>query len=615
MSSDGGIRVLHVDDEPDFTDVAAMHLERVAEDITVATEPSARDGLSRLRRSAFDCVISDHDMQAMDGLEFLKAVREEFGKLPFILFTGKGSEEIASEAISAGVTEYLQKDIGSDQYTVLANRIRHAVGEQRAKSALRESERQFSTLVSNLPGLVYRARNEPEFPLQFLNDDGELAGYDIDAIESGTVRLRSLIDDEDERQRVETQIRERIDDEEPFEVSYEVEMASGDTRWIVERGRVVGTEDGVELLEGCITELRDPERRRWELERYETIIEAVGDPVYALDRDGVFTFVNEAFEPMTGYGSAELIGQHIGVIMTDDDVGRGDELIQDLLSDPDTDSGTLEMDVVTKSGERIPSENNLAILPSQERTFTGTAGVIRDIHERKEREQRLSEFASVVSHDLRNPLNVVQGRIELVQQTGELAHLDAAADATERMEQLISDLLTLARQGESVGTLTTIDLSTAATQAWDNVGTVGATLEIDGTETLEADPERFRELFENLFRNSIEHGRPEAYEEIVSEPDRRPPDDTLHQLTVTVGTGASDSEDGHGFYVADDGKGIPTEEREDVFARGYTTTTGGTGFGLAIVEDIAAAHGWSVEVTESEGGGARFEFRTTRDDR
>jgi len=136
MSSDGDIRVLHVDDEREFAEVAAMHLERVDDGLEVVTESSAQDGLERLQTSSVDCVISDHDMPRMDGLEFLKAVREQFEGLPFVLFTGKGNEEIASDAISAGVTEYLQKDVGTDQYTVLANRIRRAVGENRAKSAL-----------------------------------------------------------------------------------------------------------------------------------------------------------------------------------------------------------------------------------------------------------------------------------------------------------------------------------------------------------------------------------------------------------------------------------------------------------------------------------------------
>jgi PAS domain S-box-containing protein len=615
MSSSGDIRVLHVDDDPEFVEVAASHLERTDDAITVLTETSARAALDRLRSASVDCVVSDHDMPGMDGLEFLESVRAEFPDLPVILFTGKGNEEIASDAISAGVTEYLQKDVGTDQYTVLANRVRRVVGESRTKSALVESQRRFSTLIDTLPGMVYRARDEPDWPMEYVSEGvEELVGYDAEVVESGAVPWRSLVADGD-RDRVAAAVRQSLATGDRFEVRYRVETESGDTRWLLERGRAVGTTDGgTTLVEGFVTDVTDHEDRQRELDQYRTLVEAVGDPVYALDEEGRFTFVNEAIEPMTGYSPSELVGEHIGTIMTGEDVERGDALIESLLTDAEENSGTLEMDVVTKGGEQTPSENNLALLPARDGRFTGTAGIIRDIHERKEREQRLAEFASVVSHDLRNPLNVVQGRLELARETGDVSHLEAATEAAGRMEQLIDDLLTLARQGDTVGTLDTVDLATAAEDAWRNVDTVGAILEPAETGTFEADPDRLRELLENLFRNSVEHGRPEPYEDVVAanSRDRRPPDDAIdhERLTVTVGTMATEN-GATGFYVADDGQGIPEGERDSVFERGYTTATDGTGFGLAIVEDIAEAHGWTIGVTESGQGGARFEFTTS----
>ncbi|GAB6878503.1 hypothetical protein JCM17823_07770 [Halorubrum gandharaense] len=134
----GTIRVLHVDDEPDFAEMAAASLEREDERFVVDTATSAGSGLDRLNETDFDCVVSDYDMPGENGIEFLKAVRDNVPDLPFILFTGKGSEEVASEAISAGVTDYLQKGTGTDQYTVLANRVTNAVEKWRAE---REAER------------------------------------------------------------------------------------------------------------------------------------------------------------------------------------------------------------------------------------------------------------------------------------------------------------------------------------------------------------------------------------------------------------------------------------------------------------------------------------------
>ncbi len=126
------ILVLHVDDDPSVTDLTGRFLEREDNRFSVETAISATEGLERIIESSQppDCVVSDYDMPEMDGIDFLQTVREEYPNLPFILFTGKGSEEIASDAISAGVTDYLQKQPGTEQYELLTNRIQNAVQTQ-----------------------------------------------------------------------------------------------------------------------------------------------------------------------------------------------------------------------------------------------------------------------------------------------------------------------------------------------------------------------------------------------------------------------------------------------------------------------------------------------------
>ena len=126
------IRVLHVDDDPDFGDLTAALLEREDDRFTVETVTSAGAGTEQLEQNQFDCVVSDYDMPGENGIAFLRSVRERHADLPFILFTGKGSEEVASDAISVGVTDYLQKDTGNEQYELLANRVSNAVAQHRA---------------------------------------------------------------------------------------------------------------------------------------------------------------------------------------------------------------------------------------------------------------------------------------------------------------------------------------------------------------------------------------------------------------------------------------------------------------------------------------------------
>ena len=211
--------------------------------------------------------------------------------------------------------------------------------------------------------------------------------------------------------------------------------------------------------------------------------------------------------------------------------------------------------------------------------------------------ERLEEFASVVSHDLRNPLNIIDLRLELAREASDSEHLDAIDRASDRMDALIDDLLTLARHGEDVADTEPIDLATLTESCWRNVATADATLTTSVDRTVEADPTRLRQLLENLIRNSVEHG---------STGSRTGSDDTVEHggEAVTVSVGALDT----GFYVADDGPGIPDDEREDVFDTGHSTAPDGTGLGLSIVKQVADAHGWEVRVTDSAQGGARFEI-------
>jgi signal transduction histidine kinase len=192
-----------------------------------------------------------------------------------------------------------------------------------------------------------------------------------------------------------------------------------------------------------------------------------------------------------------------------------------------------------------------------------TVETATDTSEGLERQNdRLEEFAGVISHDLRNPLNVAMGRIAHAQNDCESDHLDPALSALDRMEEMIEDILALTRAGQAVEEPELV----APTEM-----------------TIRADESRLRNFFENLYRNAVEHGG--------------------EDVTVTVGQ----LDDRDGFFVADDGPGIPEAERDDVFEAGYSTAEGATGFGLNIVEEIADAHEWDVRTTDSEDGGARFE--------
>jgi len=120
-------QVLLVDDEPGLPETIGAYIERENDDMTVTTATSSLEAVTRLEEESFDCIVSDYQMPAISGLDFLKAVREEDATLPFIVFTAKGSESVASQAIETGVTDYVQKGPDPEQYNELGDRIRKAV--------------------------------------------------------------------------------------------------------------------------------------------------------------------------------------------------------------------------------------------------------------------------------------------------------------------------------------------------------------------------------------------------------------------------------------------------------------------------------------------------------
>lgn len=145
------VSVLHVDDEPNFTEMVQRFLERQNERFAVETSNGVDEALDRLAQDGLDCIVSDYDMPGKNGIEFLKAVRSRWSDLPFILYTGKGSEEVASDAISAGATDYIQKQSGTDHYTLLSNRIQNAVEQYQAKATARRTDERYHNLVDTAP--------------------------------------------------------------------------------------------------------------------------------------------------------------------------------------------------------------------------------------------------------------------------------------------------------------------------------------------------------------------------------------------------------------------------------------------------------------------------------
>ena len=871
------IRILHVDDEPDFAELVAVYLQREDDRFEIESVTSAQDGVDRLNETAFDCVISDHDMPKQSGIEFLETVREEHPDVPFILFTGKGSEEVASDAISAGVTGYLQKESGTDQYLVLANRIRNTVEKRRAERQAEQIRTRLEAITENSNDTILTV--DSEYTIQFVNQAvEELFGYEPDSLvgeplttlipsrhhdgtpsnleeylrldestqngavvefsgqhrdghevpvsvsfstflESGNRRFVGVFRDISNRVRMEAELREReerfrqmaenihemvwmtdpkkgdvlyvnpayeeiwgrtaeelyqnpqsysdaihpadrdrvddvLDPESTvaYEEEHRISRPDGEVRWVYDRAVPIQNEAGeVYRTVGIASDITDRKEREQEHNR---TLELIGHTEQIADvggwevdpETGAVFWSQNLFELLGWEGDEEPSLENALDVYVEADRPRVERAVENALADGDafaveaqfqrpsgeirwaeirgepqmedgevvtlrgavhditdrirrervlremynitsnrhtsfddkvrellelgrrelgTEYGTLSTiqgdeyvfefvdadDDSIEEGDIVPvSTTNCEVVASTEETvvlgdverdapdevgregfadwgiscyigapvFSGdgvrgtfcfydttarteqfsdweetlvdlmSSWVSAELQQEQANEklqaqnEQLNEFVGVVSHDLRNPLNVAEGRLELAQEECENDHLDAIGNALERMGTLIDNLLLLARTGEQVSELETADLNDLAEKCWQNVATADATITIDVERPVQADCSRLQQLFENLLRNAIEHGG--------------------EDVSVTIG------ELDDGFYVEDTGPGIPADEREHVFDTGYSTGEDGSGFGLSIVAQVAQAHDWSVSVTDSAEGGARFEI-------
>ncbi len=391
------------------------------------------------------------------------------------------------------------------------------------------------------------------------------------------------------------------------------------------------------------------------------VLEAVDNGIIVVDDEDRIVDVNSTAKQMLGLD--QPVGQLLTAVVRPEWVLECGEVGPVLDGDEPVHELDDEAWVETPDGERCYQVTISAL--SEEEKARAHVILLHDITDRKRREEqlqeqketlrsqkqqlehqneRLDQFAGIVSHDLRNPLNVTSGYLELfdarIEGDDDTVEVDAETvreleRATDRMEAIIDDALTLAREGKAVTETEAVHLADTAEIAWETVDTADAVLRVDTDTVIEADRGRVRTIFENLFRNAVEHGSTspnsqtrqdavehgstgnqnsersgDAVEHGSTSPDSQVRQDAVEhgREDVTVTVGALDRDETTGFFVADDGLGIPDERKDEVLDHGFTTSDDGTGFGLAIVEDAANAHGWAVSVTDSEPGGARFEF-------
>ena len=332
-------------------------------------------------------------------------------------------------------------------------------------------------------------------------------------------------------------------------------------------------------------------------ELLDVIFESVPVHLYLKDRDARHVRSSEYYndpEDLIGKTDREIIDDAEFAERTYEDdqtvLSSGEPLIEQAEYNPNEADWSVTSKVPVYDGDEIVGLIGATLLITQRKEY----------EEQLERQkERLEEFASIISHDLRNPLTVAQGRVDLARERcPDDENLRVAVKHLRRMDELIDEVLTMTRQGRSVEETEAVELRSIAQQCWESVATDDATVTVEDSFRFRADHGRLRHVFENIFRNAVDHSDGNVSVSVGSLPG-----------TFSGNAGTAEDRQSVGFYVADDGPGIPEGERDDVFDHGYTTSEDGTGLGLKIVRQVVEAHDWSVMVTESAEGGARFEIR------
>ena len=610
-------RVLTLSPERPVPAAVADCLSRTDHEFDLESVATTTEGLDRLADDEFDCVLCDYDLPTLDAPAFLEAVHAETAALPVIFYSMGAPDDTAHEVVTDGADSFVSNVADANYGRLLAAQAHSAATSSRAvnRSETGQPRKRFKRAVEEMGRAVYIT--DTDGTIEYVNPAfEEITGY---SAEDALGRTPRMLNSGEMSESYYEELWATVTDGDIWEAEI-VDQRQSDESYpayqtiapIVEAGEVTG----YVAIQDDITERKEreeqAEKRRAALRQ---IIDLVPDPIFAKNRDGEYLLANEAVADVYGLSPDDIQGAaEADIIPSAEDLEpfREDDLA--VIESGETVTNPVET-LTTADGETRIFQTTKIPYQHAQTAEPAVLGYARDITDLKHTEQelrrerdRLDEFASFVSHDLRNPLNVAMSRTELAIDDCESEHLDAIDRSLDRIEQLITDLLALAREGNTVGEVESVALDALASNSWRNVDTDHARLEMADPPTVLADSNRLRTLFENLFRNAVEHGSTSNQAEpgdAVEHDSTSRPLETDTPLIVTVGSLPG----GDGFYVADDGSGIPPDERDRVFESGYSTNRQGTGFGLAIAEQIVAAHGWEITVTESADGGARFEVR------
>ncbi len=583
MQPDDRVRVLLIDDEPAFLALTKEYLEG---DFAVTCATTAQEGLKLLAMSDFDVVVSDYRMPADDGIDLLKAIRGRGLTVLYILFTGRGREEVVIEALNNGADFYLQK--GSDpesMYAELGHKIRLAAEKRRTDEALKESEEFLSSVFRSAPagiGIVVDRR------IRWVNPTMEnMVGRPASDLIGQSARV--LYPDDEEFEKVGHVKYDQLGKTGKGEIVTRFQTSDGRIIDVLLSSSIIHGMDmsrGVTFTALDITEQRkSAEAIRQSEEKFRNLFDKANDAMFLYYPNGRFVDVNRAACERFGYSKEEFL------CMRPEDLDAPEEadlVAHSIKMIDDRGSFTFESTHMTKDGRRVPSEISARYVPISGRP--AILAIARDITSRKSIEEglkrannKLNLLNQVTRHDIRNQLMVGKGHLLLLSRScvdeRSKISLDRLSAALSNIERQID----FTKNYQDLGTLLpawrNMKHAIASPQWVPAIPDIQVGAGIDGLEVF-ADP-MIEKVFHNLFENTVRYGgRPAA-----------------------VRIDATRGDSGLMLSYEDVGPGVPDEEKELIFQRGFGK---GTGLGLFLAREILALTGMTIKETGIPGKGARF---------
>ena len=598
------IHVLHVDDETGILKVAKQILE-LQGIFQVDSASSVEEAFAKMKQKDFDVIVSDYQMPIKDGLQFIKELRDNKNNIPFILFTGKGREEVVIEALNIGVDYYINK-LGRPEtvYGELSHAIFQVVKNQKSERMLIESEKKYRILFENmLEGFAYCKiiLNEKNKPVDFvyleINDTFEkITGLKRETIVGKRVSEAIPETIKNYPELLETYSRVALTGkEEQFDIHFKpLDIWLNISVYSPKKEYFVAVFENTTERKKAEVEIMANE------EKFYAISNSSQDAIILIDANETISFWNPSAEKIFGYTQEEVFGKNLHKLLAPKrfhkDYLKGFTEFKKNGKGPAI-GNTLELAAIKKNGKEFPIELSLSAFKLNDNWCS--VGTIRDITEREIAwksldstinqlsliNEKLGVVGRLTRHDVRNKLSAVTGNIYLAKQAlspdSEIVkYLNETESAVDQIEQIFD----FARIYEQLGVeeLSYVDVGKSFDSAVSLVPSnngVDFVNECKGLMVL-ADS-LFSQLMFTMIDNSLRHG--EKVNRI-----------RIHHKVV---------DDKLKIFIEDDGVGIPKEEKEIIFKDGYGKNSG---LGLHLVKLMCEVYGWKIQETGTQGIGAHF---------